>query len=227
MKNYKVFVLLFFIIVTKTFSQTTNDAGLWATLNLDKEVSKRFSLFLTEEYRMRENFTRVNLFYTDLGIEARPFKILKVSLAYRLIEKNLIDNTYSYRHRLMLDITVKQKYKKLILSYRQRLQAEVRNVTSSKNGKMPEWYSRNKFEVKYNFGKPVIPYVAVELRYQFHNPRQVESDKTWHRSRYTLGLDYKKNEKNTFGIYYLIQQEYNVSAPQDLYIIGIEYSYTL
>ena len=227
MKKIILFSFIFFCFNSKIFSQATNDAGLWATFNVEKKIKNNISFFLTEEYRLRENFTRTNLFYTDLGVAIRPYKYLKVSLAYRMIEKNLIDNTFSYRHRIMLDITVKKKFGNVAVSYRQRLQSEVRNVYSSENGHLPEWYSRNKVEVKYDLGKRITPYVAAEFRYQIHNPRALESDKTWHRNRFILGLDYQMNNENSFGLYYLIQQEYNVSAPQNLYIVGLEYSLSL
>jgi hypothetical protein len=227
MKKNIIFLFFLFSFSITGFGQATNDAGLWATFNLDKKLNEKFSLFLTEEFRMRENITAINLFYTDLGVEVRPAKFLKVSLAYRLIEKNLDDDMYSYRHRLMLDITLKKKWGDFICSYRNRLQCEVRNVYSSRDGALPEWYSRNKFTVKYDFGKPIIPYVSAEFRYQISNPRALESDQTWHRNRFAAGLDYKVNDKNTFGLYYLIQNEYNVSAPQNLYIIGVEYSLSL
>ncbi|MBA3704503.1 MAG: DUF2490 domain-containing protein, partial [Bacteroidetes bacterium] len=202
------FLFLFFLsIVSRTFAQTVNDACLWATVSVEKRINKKFSLFLTEEYRLKENFTRTNLFYTDLGVSVRPISFLKISLAYRSIQKYLIDNTFSYRHRLMLDITLKKKFGTIELSYRQRLQSEVRNIYTSESGSIPEWYSRNKFGLKYDLKKPITPYVAVELRYQINNPRAIESDKTWHRNRYTLGLDYKQSERHSFGLYYLIQQE--------------------
>jgi hypothetical protein len=225
-KNFFCLVIVLLFSVS-AFSQATNDAGLWTTFNFDKKLKDKFSVFLTEEFRLRENFTRVNLFYTDFGVEVRPAKFLKVALAYRLIEKNLEDQTYSYRHRLMLDITLKKKWGDFAFSYRQRLQSEVRNVYSSEDGAVPEWYSRNKFTIKYDTDKAITPYIAAEFRYQISNPRAVESDATWHRSRYVAGLDYKVNKRNTLGLYYLIQNEYNVSAPQNLYIVGIEYSLSL
>ncbi|MCX6294931.1 MAG: DUF2490 domain-containing protein [Bacteroidetes bacterium] len=205
-------------------AQTSNDAGLWCTFNVDKKLNKKFGLFLTEEYRMRENFTRSNLFYTDLGFTYKPADFLKISLAYRCIEKFQIDNTISFRHRGMLDISLKKKFGKVALSYRQRIQAEVRDVYSSDIGSLPEWFSRNKFELKYDLDKPITPYLAVEFRYQFNNPRAVEGNKLWSRNRYFVGLDYKRNDKSTFGLYYMIQQEFNISAPQNQYIIGLEYS---
>jgi hypothetical protein len=229
MKMKKLVAYLFVCCSLSAYSQATEpsqDAGLWTTLNLDKQFNEKLSVFLTEEFRMKENFSSVNLFYTDIGVEVRPVKFLKVSLAYRSIQKSLIDETYSFRHRLMLDITLKQKIGNFALAYRQRLQSEVRDIYSSDNGNLPEWYSRNKFSVKYDFGKAVSPYLAVELRYQINDPRLIESNGTWHRTRYILGMDYKINDKNTFGLYYLIQNEYNVKTPQTIYILGLEYSYS-
>ncbi|OFY86051.1 MAG: hypothetical protein A3F72_19395 [Bacteroidetes bacterium RIFCSPLOWO2_12_FULL_35_15] len=222
MKKYFLFFVIDMFFSINIFSQATNDAGLWATFNIEKKLKKKFGVFITEEYRRKENFTRTNLFYTNLGVFVKPLDFLKVSLAYRPIQKYMDDNTFSYRHRLMLDISVKKKFGNFTASFRERIQAEVRNY-SSELGR----YSRNKFELKYDLDKPVTPYVAVEFRYQFNNPRAVESNKIWHRGRYVLGLDYKYNTKNSFGLYYLIQQEFNVSAPQNLYIIGIEYSLSI
>ena len=85
----------------------------------------------------------------------------------------------------------------------------------------------NKFEIKYDIHKPITPYIAFEIRYQIRNPRLVEADYGFHRNRYFVGLDYKRNDKHSFGLYYMIQQEYFVSAPQNLYIVGLEYGLSL
>lgn len=227
MKKAALLLFLLVLFVNGLFAQATNDAGLWATLNLEKKFKHNTFVFVTEELRLRENYTRLNLLYTDIGVGIKPAKILKVSLAYRLIEKAMLDNTFSYRHRLMLDITLKKKFGDVAVSFRERLQGEVRNVNSSNDGSLPEYYSRNKFEVKYDSGRKIKPYVSFEFRYQLHNPRMVEVDHLWHRARCAFGIDYEKNKRDTFGLYYLLQGEYNVSAPQNLYIVGVEYSISL
>src|SRR5688572_2742471 len=151
-------LIIYFLVCTSAslFGQATQpsqDAGLWTTINVEKKLNDKFSFFLTEEFRLRENFTRINLFYTDLGVEVRPAKFLKVALSYRHIQKNLLDGFYAFRHRIMLDITLKKKFGDFALAYRQRLQREVRSPFTSEDGMIPEWYSRNKFTVKYDFGK--------------------------------------------------------------------------
>ena len=224
-KLLSLFVFSFGIIFSAAAQY--DDAGLWTTVNVEKKLRNNFHVLLTQEFRLKENFSQINLFYTDIGFGYRPLNFLKVELAYRLVEKRLITDFYSTRHRLMLDITLKKKLGYFDVAYRHRLQREVRNVNSSENGRVPEWYSRNKLTVKYDLQKKYTPYISTELRYQIDDPRNIESDQTWHRARYASGIDYELNKKNKFGLYYLIQREWNVSLPENLYIIGLEYTMSL
>jgi hypothetical protein len=224
-KLLSFFIFLFGIIFST--SAQYDDAGLWTTLNIEKKLKNNFRIFLTEEFRLRENFSEINLFYTEVGVGCKPYSFLKIDLSYRFIQKKLETDFYSMRHRFMLDITLKKKLKDFEFSYRHRLQREVRNINSSENGRLPEWYSRNKFSVKYDFGKKYTPYISAEFRYQIDDPRNIESDQTWHRGRYVAGVDYELDKKNKLGLYYLIQHEWNVSLPENQYIIGLEYSLSL
>lgn len=203
------------------------DAGSWNTFNVNYGITKKITFLYTQECRFRENYSRLNLFYTNLGIEYKANKYFKTSLVYRWIDKYMDEDRFSFRHRLMWDATVKYPYKKLSLSYRHRLQVEGRNFQSSDAGKIPEWYSRNKFELGYDITKKLSPYVSGEFRYQLHDPRSIESEHTWHRTRWAFGVDYQYSPKSKFGIYYLIQREYNVSTPENLYITGLEYALSL
>ena len=227
MKKFISALIVFILFLSPARAQYYDDAGMWNTFNVEKKFTSKFYVFLTEEFRLKENFSQINLFYTDVGAGYRPYNFLKAELAYRSVEKHLITGFYSIRHRLMLDITLKKKYGNFELAYRHRLQAEVRNVYSSENGSVPEWYSRNKLSVKYDLHKKYTPYTSCELRYQIDDVRNLESDDTWHRGRYVLGMEYELNKKSTLGLYYLIQHEWNVSIPENLYIIGLEYSLKL
>ncbi len=137
------------------------------------------------------------------------------------------DNFFSFRHRVQWDVTLKKAFGDFDLSYRHRLQVELKNVYSSDNGFLPEWFSRNKLQVKYDFDKPYTPYFSVELRYQIRDPRSPESNNLWHRARYQGGFDYKFNSHHSMGLYYLVQNEFNISEPEQLYIIGLEYTFKL
>lgn len=211
----------------EALAQDYRDAGLWTTFNLEYTITSKFSGLLTQEARFKENISRLNLFYTDIGTQYKFSKNFKAALVYRHIDKFQDDNSYSFRHRVMLDLTFKHKFGKFTVGYRNRTQAEVRDVQSSNAGMVPEWYSRNKLGVKYDTETRFTPYGSVEFRYQFHDPRNIESDQTWHRTRWVVGTEYQINDKNVFSTYYLMQFEYNVVTPQDQYVIGLEYALTL
>lgn len=210
-----------------TFSQTSPDAGLWTTATFECNLNSKFGLFITQEMRLKENFSRLNLLYTNLGLEYKFEKNFKTSLSYRQIHKFMPENYFSFRHRVQWDITFKNNVENFELSYRHRLQAEVRNVYSSDKGYLREWYSRNKLQIKYDLNKKYAPYFSVELRYQILNPRNPESNYVWHRIRYQTGIDHKINSHHSMGLYYLMQDEFNIIDPQNIYIIGIEYTYKL
>lgn len=200
------------------------DAGSWNTLNINFDLSKKLSLGLTQEFRLKENYSRLNLFYTELGMEYKLNKNVKTSLKYRLTEKNTDYNNISLRHRISWDANFKTKYRKFSFSYRHRLQVEYRNAFSSLTGLVPEYYSRSKFGAEYQLNKRFSPYFTTELRYQIQDDRNIESEHQFHRIRYQFGFDYVLNSYSKLGVYYLIQREWNVKHPEKLFITGLEYS---
>ncbi|MEN9339794.1 MAG: hypothetical protein RIQ62_1106 [Bacteroidota bacterium] len=203
------------------------DAGQWNTFNISYKLNSHYSVLFTEECRFRENYSRLNLFYTNVGIEYKYNKHFKTSLVYRWIDKYLEEDVFSFRHRLMWDATAKYNGKNFTFAYRHRLQVEGRNFMSSDNGFLPEWYSRHKAELSYQINNHWSVYLSDEMRYQIHDPRNIESEHTWHRDRYAAGVDFAYTSSSKLGLYYLIQREYNVSVPENLFITGFEYSLSL
>jgi len=226
----KLFVLFLFITISiKSFSQaqTQPDAGLWCTFTVEKEFTKKLTIGINEELRLRENYSRLNLFYTNPYITYKIKKKLKLGFGYRFISKYMYkESEFSYKHRLMFDISYKYKFKNIVLSYRSRIQGEVRDYNSDPQGKQPEFYWRNKLDLGYEIGK-FTPYIGTEVRYQIIDPRFPESNYGWHRARTYAGIDYEYNKKHSFGIMYLIQQEFDVDDPGTGYILGLEYTYKL
>ena len=234
MVQYKCFcqkrlLLFLFLIVCSAiaFTQKQPDAGLWSTFTLQKNMTKKLVAGFDQEMRLRENYSRLNLFYTNPFITYKLKKGFKVGVAYRFISKYMYQTTsFSFRHRFMFDAMYKHKLSKLILSYRSRLQAEVRDYSSSPEGKLMEYFWRNKCDVGYEIGK-FTPYIGTEIRYQIVDPRNAESNYGWHRARTYAGIDYELNKKHSFGILYLIQQEFDIDDPGTGYILGLEYTLSL
>jgi hypothetical protein len=227
MTKYCITLFITLFSYSLAFAQPSRDAGAWLTFNFDYEFKPKLVLLLTQELRLRENISALNLTYTDIGLQYAPIKNVKTSVVYRGIQKYSWETPVSFRHRLMWDLVLKHKFNNLVLQCRSRLQAEVKNYYTSIAGKNPEFFWRNKFAIKYELNKRTTPYLAAELRTQLHDPKNQFYNYETHRMRYQLGLDYKISQKQAFGVYYLIQDEFGLANTQDQYILGLEYSVSI
>ena len=210
-------------------AQRSNDAGMWNTFTIQHGLTKKINFVLDQELRLKENYQRINLFYTNIGIDYKHNKFLKISPTYRAIQKKRLEGTYSFRHRLMLDVTLKKKFNKFTLSQRIRYQAEVQDFYTSRKGKLVEQFLRFKTDVKYAATEKITPYYSCEFRYQIRAPRGdgPRYDNGFHRVRNVLGVEYELNKKNSMNVYYLFQTEFNISTPESIYILGIGYTLTI
>lgn len=223
------FVSVFFILLigvnkSSVSAQNSWDFGSWNTLNLNYHLNKKLSVLMTQEARFKSNLSQLNLFYTNIGVEYRSNEYFRNALVYRHIDKYINENNrFSFRHRIMWDMTMRYPVnEKLTVSYRHRLQIENRNIYSSAKGYLAEVYSRNKFAIKYNLSDRLSTDVSAEFRYQLHDPRNIESESTWHRNRFMAGLNYQASDALEWGAYYLLQNEFNVSLRENLSVIGLE-----
>jgi hypothetical protein len=232
MRNTNLNCFLFFFLflcctINLANAQQNNDAGMWNTFSIQHELKKNITLNIDQELRLKENYSRVNLFYTNVGVAFKK-KNWKIEPSYRHIDKVNLDATESIRHRFMLDVTFKKKFGNFSISERARYQAEVKNVLSSKRAFMPEQYLRMRTMIDYSINEYFTTYYSCELRYQIDVPNSdVVFNGLWHRIRNVLGVDYKINRKNSVGVYYLVQNEFNISPPENIYITGLQYSLKL
>ena len=104
----------------------------------------------------------------------------------------------------------------------------MQDIYSSRKGKIPEDFLRFKTEVKYETGKFWTPYVSSEFRYQITAPRGKLPDYNFgfHRVRNILGIEFKLNDKSTLNLYYVIQREFDIARPENIYITGIQYVFS-
>src|SRR3972149_38103 len=139
-------LLLFVFFTGKLFSQE-NDFGMWNTLNLEYKINQNFSIVGCEEFRLKENLSQVNLFYTNIGCSYK-FQNFKISSIYRFTQKKFDDGYYGLKHRLMFDVAYKTKFSIINFTTRTRLQGELIYPGADKLGNVAEYYWRQKFDLK-------------------------------------------------------------------------------
>ncbi|MCA6363180.1 MAG: DUF2490 domain-containing protein [Bacteroidetes bacterium] len=204
-----------------------NDLRSWNTFSINYDLTKKLTLNFDQELRLQDNLTRINQLYTNIGATYKLNKYVRVAGVYRFIARYKEDNTFGLRNRFYGDLIVKLRPGRFTYVYRARLQYEWRGAGYGKEyGRVPEIYWRNLFKASYKVNDIVSPYLATEIRFQLQNPR-IPYHNGFDRSRFTGGVDLQVTKNSTFGVYYLLQKEWNVIDPETLHVIGLEYSISL
>lgn len=214
------------LLIGNTGYKNLSDAGLWTTVAVEYNIRPRYTLILSEEVRLYENTTRLNLLFTNVGLRYKINKHLSSSLSYRAIQLFNNESSFTFKQRIQWDILSKKKFRRVELSYKHRLQGEFKTGNPNSEVLFPKLFSRNRIRIKYTINKYFRSYASVELRYPFRTKLKPETAwNHWDRIRYQAGIDFKIKSGNTLGIYYLMQQKFSTKcAPEKLYVIGIEYT---
>jgi hypothetical protein len=223
MKTIKFKQLLFvlFVCCFSIVHAQVNDAGLWLTVSAEKKLNNRFKLGMAQEVRWRENYSMIGTIFTDVSIGYKVSKGLNVSANYRLAFRQSLDLEFNNRHRFYFDLSYRQKFNKLILSARSRIQNQ--SDFQRNNGEFDRsvLYWRNKLTAKWNL-KKIAPYAAFEVYYTLNNAEKNIVDGL----RMAVGVDYNLSKKSTLTPYFLVDKEVQVANPLTSYIVGIEYNYS-
>jgi hypothetical protein len=170
---------------------------------------------------MNENINELGTFFTAAGFTYKISKLFRISVNYRFTNKRELDDSYSKRHRYYFDLSVREKFKPVILQFRTRFQSQYKDMYSSEDGLVPSYYSRNKFTLKFDLDKKYTPYIYAELFIPIINS---ESNYSIDNARYCAGFEYSFNRMHALDLFYMIQRQYHVSDPQTDYIVGIGYN---
>jgi hypothetical protein len=227
LKYFSGILFIYFIAECNIVFSQPADNGLWTSIQVEKEFSKRWSVSLEEELRLKENYSQVDRLFTELVASYKLIPGFKVSLGYRFSEKvdfeKYFANDLRFEHRWLGEIQYKYKYKLFTFFYKTRIESEMKYIYSSERGKVAGWGWKNKLEVKYRLTR-YEPYAGVELRYQFTDPRHPESNFMLNRIWIYAGVDFSIIKNHTLGVYYLFQKEWNLTDAKKYYILGVKYS---
>ncbi|MGZ4033968.1 MAG: DUF2490 domain-containing protein [Bacteroidia bacterium] len=236
MKIKLLFCILFISGITKVSFAQVNDAQLWQNINVEKNLTQRILVRVNEEGRVTENFTRPSFIYLDFGATYKLNKHLHITLAYVWVEKRLVTEFWSTRHQGYLDFTFRKKIHQFQINYRLMFLGQVKDYYTSQNGKLIDYYFRNKLTIKYEKNFRYVPYIASELYYWINKP-DISNRYGFNRVRYFAGIFYHPNLINEFEAYYLIEQQFNTNNspegnsysnlnPPHNWVVGLGYTHT-
>lgn len=207
-----------------------NDAGLWTSVTLEKKLTQRFSVTISEEARFVENISELGQYFTEAGLAYRFGKNegIRLSTNYRYSNRRRVDDSFSSRHRYNVDLAFRKAFGPIVPIFRTRFQSQYTDYNTSETGKLPQNYSRNKLTLKYDPGKRYEPFISAEL----FTPLALKGglsnafdNLNYDNMRFAAGLDFEFNERSILNVAYIHDREFNVVNPQRNWITAIGFTY--
>lgn len=223
LRSYFLFLILFFVPGLLPLVAQVNDAGMWIGLDLEKKLGNGLTLQFSDEIRMNENISEVGTWFNEIGLDYKINKMISASIAYRLIQKRRVDDSYSTRHRYLINLNFKEKFGNFNFTFRTRYQSQYTDVLSSENGKSPDNYVRTRMVVKYDANRKYTPFLSGETFFYLNHPEGVVFDNY----RVSGGISYEWNKKSSLNLGYMMDREINVSDPWTNYIITLSWEQRL
>lgn len=214
-----VLILLIFKCNSSNAQDSTvvQDFEMWTGVTVKKSfLDKKLQLGLTQEFRLNDNSTRMNNFFTELEGKYKIYKGLSVGAAYRFIRNNT-KSGYINENRFNLDLGYKYKFDRLSLAARFRYQNKNELGVSKDEGDFPISKFRFRLKGEYNIKNwKLDPYLSAEVffaqqTYRINyiesiiEPTQVSSG--LEKLRFTIGTSYKINKLISIGGFYRVEQE--------------------
>lgn len=212
---------IFAIILSSTSHAQIDDIGIWSGITLQTKITRQLEVSLTEQLRLKNDATRINLFLSDIGLDYEISKKLKVGFHYRYIKSNQ-ENYFSNRHRFYGDLAWKEKVKFFSITLRERVQEQYSDYYSSETGKIPVWELRSKLTVKLDLDKKYSPYLSGEIFYLLDNESN-EYGLTQY--RYETGINYDINRIHSFNPFLIWQIRHSSKFNELIYGIMYTFSY--
>lgn len=215
------FILLFLVDNINAQTEYHDDAAVWINIYLEKKINKNWDIHLNQQNRFNENVKNYGMGYADFGLTYSFNKNVKILGDYVYMQRRVLDGTYSTRHQFYTALVLKKELRKWSFIYRNMLQMQVKDVYTSEDGAVPEYYERNKLTIKYKMNKYFTFYTAEELYLPFYQARNKGLD----RSRTFVGFFYNLSKHTNIELYMLYQHQLNAfNATNRDYIYGLGFS---
>lgn len=216
---------LFFGVALSASAQVEKDFGVRAAVSYGADVTKDLDFSVEEEIRLEDNATSLVKSYTTFSLDYKLRSWIRFGINYRFILKKRSDETYGQRHRMMADLTLRTYQHRYTLSYRARIQSEVRGYNYTQEyGFAPTADFRNTFKVKYTINRIYEPYATLDLRFKLQDVRTPDFT-GFDRSRFTAGVDITLSRTQELGLYFMTYRHWNTGEPDRVFVIGVEYNF--
>jgi len=218
-------ISLLLLLSLKLSAQEVRDFGLWGTVSYGAKISDDFDFSIAQEVRMAQNATAASVIFTNVAVDYRLSRAFEIGLNYRFLLNDQERGVYGHKHRVMLDLQIREKHRQWTFAYRARAQSEIRTRNySNEFGFAPTADFRNTVKTVCQLNRRFEVYASVDLRVLWNNPRTPDY-RGIDRFRYRLGTDILVAREQSIGIFIQHQREINIPRPEVEFMIGLEYKF--
>lgn len=205
--------LLVLMLLPQTLGAQTveNEFQSRTEIKLSYKLLDNIKLSVTPEVRLDESFN-MDKFLLETGIQYKPVKFLSVGGSYRFIANTRDTKSTEYLHRFALDATFSKKIERWKPSLRIRYTNYTEDDANSD-------FLRYKAKVEYNIKNiKLSPVVGIEA---FHEL----GDNEFYKMRYTLGMGYKFNKKNSISAGYKLDYYLQEYLNKHILYVGYKFNF--
>lgn len=228
MKKTYLSLLLSIMFASVSFAQTgSDDMETWTSVRLRYKASKKWSFELQEQFRLKENSSVTDQYFTQLTSKYKLTKKLALGLGLRYIKRN--DNQgkiqgFEDHFRYHFDLSFKHSLDRFAFNHRLRYQNKNELGVSEEEGDFAKKNIRLKTAVTYNVRKwKLDPKLSAEIFNKSHEG----GTNGFSKYRVTFGTSYDLKKAGEISLYYRMEKELNTSLPKKVDILGFNYTYTL
>ena len=198
-------------------AQDQNDFESWTSVGIEKKLfDKTLTLSLSEQVRLENNSSNMDLFFTQLGIKYQFFKNWSIAFGYRLMRENEGNKDLSKHSRWHTDLSFKHKMNRFGISYRFRFQQK----SSISENYLPINKMRFRLKTSYNIKDwKWDPYFTSEL---FHIQKRISIENYvpsvaqsnfsivgFEKIRFSFGTSKKVKNLGKLNLFYRFEHEFN------------------
>lgn len=207
---------LFFLINSQAQRVHT---GLWLNAEQSYRVHDDWEFGSELAFRTENTFAKQS--FVGFSAAYKGLNFLDPKFAYRFVGRPHSFAAEDLGHRFQLDLNHKRRILDFDLKLRNRYQIRYQNWFSSTEGRNPDIYTRFKIDISYPIAKDWEIGVGNEYWLRLSGNEGYFIDRT----RIAFGVERELNKQSKINISYIYQKQLQVSDPETINILSIEYAY--
>jgi hypothetical protein len=216
-------VVLVLISFGSVQAQSTDVRSRMA-IELSGDITNRMEGSIEIQERQKNNLATFDKAFVEPALSYKLNKAWRTGVEVRLMVDSKRNGSVAYRMRPAAYLRYKFDVDDFEIRLKTSLQYgfdDLTNLYLSYNQKL---ISRNSVNIEYNwFGTKLKPGIGAEFYYHINNPQGGIVNQV----RLKAGVNYRINKKSNIDVYYLFDNELNVSYPVDAHVLGLTYALKL